>query len=102
MALALLEATKVMDVKPDDLKIIEGIGPKIEQLLNNKGIKTWAALAAKTADDLKAILEEAGERYRLADPSTWPRQAALAAAGSWDELKEYQQYLDGGKDPDGK
>ncbi len=102
MALALMEALKVADVKPDDLKVIEGIGPKIEGLLNDKGIKTWAALAAKTTDELKAILEEAGERYRLADPSTWPRQAALAAAGSWDELKEYQEFLDGGKDPDSK
>ena len=100
MALALMEALKAADVKPDDLKVIEGIGPKIEQLLNNKGIKTWSALSTKTADELKAILEEAGDRFRLADPSTWPRQAALAAAGSWDELKEYQEYLDGGKDPE--
>ncbi|MEZ4989942.1 MAG: helix-hairpin-helix domain-containing protein [Saprospiraceae bacterium] len=84
---------------PNDLKIVEGIGPKIEGLLHDAGIKTWADLAATSVDRLKEILGDAGERYRLADPTTWPKQAELAAAGKWDELKEYQDFLNGGKDP---
>lgn len=84
---------------PNDLKIVEGIGPKIEGLLHAAGVKTWSDLAATNVDRLKEILAEAGERYRLADPTTWPKQAELAAAGKWDELKEYQAFLNGGKDP---
>lgn len=84
---------------PNDLKIVEGIGPKIEGLLKNAGINTWSELAATSVDRLKEILADAGERYRLAEPSTWPKQAELAAAGKWDELKEYQKFLNGGKNP---
>ena len=84
---------------PEDLKIVEGIGPKIEQLLKNAGVNNWAELANTPIDRLKSILADAGERYRLADPSTWPKQANLAAEGKWSDLNEYQEYLDGGKEP---
>lgn len=83
---------------PDDLKVVEGIGPKIESLLKAGGIDTWTDLAAAPVSRLKEILNDAGDRYRLAVPDTWPKQAELAAAGKWAELKEYQDYLDGGKD----
>jgi len=86
-------------VTPDDLKKIEGIGPKIAELLNNAGIHSWAQLAKCPVEDLKKILQDAGPRYQMHDPTTWPKQAALAAAGKWDELKELQDYLDGGKPP---
>lgn len=84
---------------PNDLKIIEGVGPKIENLLQEAGIVTWSDLAAASVSRLNEILDAAGERYRLADPTTWPKQADLAAKGQWDELKEYQAFLSGGKDP---
>lgn len=84
---------------PEDLKIVEGIGPKIEGLLKDAGINTWAELGAAPIDTLKEILANAGDRYRLADPSTWAKQAGLAAEGKWKELSEYQDYLQGGKDP---
>jgi predicted flap endonuclease-1-like 5' DNA nuclease len=84
---------------PNDLKIVEGIGPKIEGLLHDAGVNTWSDLAATSVDRLKEILAAAGERYRLADPTTWPKQADLAAKGNWDELKEYQDFLNGGKNP---
>lgn len=84
--------------KLDDLKVIEGIGPKIEQLLKDGGINTWAELAAADVDRLKEILDAAGPRYQIHDPSTWPAQAKFAAAGEWDELKEYQDMLTGGRD----
>jgi large subunit ribosomal protein L27 len=83
--------------KADDLKKIEGIGPKIEQLLHDKGILTFNDLAAASADDVKAILTEAGPRYTIHDPATWGKQAEMAAAGKWDELKAWQKELDGGK-----
>jgi large subunit ribosomal protein L27 len=84
--------------KLDDLKVIEGVGPKIEQLLKDGGINTWAELAAADVDRLKDILDAAGPRYQIHDPSTWPAQAKFAAAGEWEELKEYQDMLTGGRD----
>lgn len=86
-------------VNPDDLKIVEGIGPKIEQLLNDGGIYTFRQLASSSQERLREILDNAGERFRIHDPGTWPKQASIAADGKWDELKEYQDYLVGGKDP---
>lgn len=85
------------EIKPDDLKKIEGIGPKIEEHLNNGGITTFAELAMASYDQLKEILDNAGPRYRMHDPSTWPQQATLAAAGKWDELKTLQDNLNGGR-----
>ncbi len=82
---------------PEDLKIIEGIGPKIEELLKKAGINTWSDLAAADPERLSAILSAAGSRFRLAQPDTWPRQAALAAQGKWETLKAYQDELQGGR-----
>jgi large subunit ribosomal protein L27 len=84
--------------KLDDLKIVEGIGPKIEQLLKDGGIETWAQLSEAPVDRLREILDEAGPRYQIHDPSTWPAQAKFAANGQWEELKEYQDMLIGGRD----
>jgi predicted flap endonuclease-1-like 5' DNA nuclease len=82
---------------PDDLKIIEGIGPKIEELLNNAGIYTYSQLATTEATVLRAILDKAGNRFRMHDPSTWSIQADIAHKGDWVKLKEYQDYLIGGR-----
>jgi large subunit ribosomal protein L27 len=84
--------------KLDDLKIIEGVGPKIETLLKEGGIATWAELSEAPVERLKEILDAAGPRYQIHDPSTWPAQAKFAAEGKWDELKEYQEMLIGGRD----
>jgi large subunit ribosomal protein L27 len=84
--------------KLDDLKIVEGIGPKIEQLLKEGGINTWAELSEAAVERLKEILDAAGPRYQIHDPSTWPAQAKFAAEGKFDELKEYQDMLTGGRD----
>jgi predicted flap endonuclease-1-like 5' DNA nuclease len=85
--------------QPDNLKIVEGIGPKVEQLLKDAGINTWADLAGATEEKLKEILEAGGDQYRLAKPDTWPEQARLAQAGQWKELREYQDFLQGGSEP---
>lgn len=84
-------------VEPSDLKRIEGIGPKIEEILNNAGIHTFQQLAEANVERLQIVLEEAGERYRLADPGSWPRQARLAAADKWDELATLQDELKAGR-----
>lgn len=83
--------------KLDDLKAVEGVGPKISELLKNGGIHTWRELANTDVARIQSILDDAGSRYKLADPGTWPKQAELAADGKWDELKEYQDFLQGGK-----
>lgn len=82
----------------DDLKIVEGIGPKIENLLHQAGIKTWQTLADASVERLQGILHAAGERYRLADPHTWPAQSRMAAHGQWAELEAYQKSLTGGRE----
>lgn len=80
---------------PDDLKLIEGIGPKISSLLNAAGIMTFAQLANTPVADLQAILDKAG--LRLGDPATWPEQAALAAKGDLAGLQTLQDELKGGR-----
>ncbi len=84
-------------VKQDDLKLIEGVGPKIAGLLAEGGFDTWAKVAAASPEALKEILVAAGPRYQMHNPGSWPKQAGLAAAGKWDELKALQDELDGGK-----
>lgn len=85
----------------DNLQIIEGIGPKVAELLAANGISTWAHLASKSPDEIKPILDEAGSAYKMMDPSSWPQQAKLAAEGQWTALIEYQRFLDGGKETTG-
>lgn len=81
----------------DDLKKIEGIGPKIEQLLNAKSIFTFEDLGKAKITVLRAILKEAGSRFKMHDPSTWAKQAKLAAKGDWEKLTKLQDELNGGK-----
>ncbi len=83
--------------KPDDFKKIEGIGPKIAQLLNEAGINSFKDLAASDVEKIKEVLEAAGSRYKMHDPTTWPAQSKLAASGDWDSLKTLQDELKGGK-----
>jgi len=83
--------------KQDDLTAVEGVGPKISGLLKEAGIDTWRKLANAEASKIQDILDAAGKRYKLADPSTWPKQAEMAADGRWDDLSEYQDFLQGGK-----
>ncbi|MCB0662914.1 MAG: 50S ribosomal protein L27 [Saprospiraceae bacterium] len=81
----------------DDLKKIEGVGPKIASLLNDAGILTFVQLAETDPEKIKEILAEAGNRYKMHDPTTWPTQAGLAAAGNWEELEKLQDELKGGR-----
>ncbi|MEM9039960.1 MAG: hypothetical protein AAGD33_08690 [Actinomycetota bacterium] len=82
----------------DDLKIVEGIGPKIEELLQAGGVGTWAGLATTTVERLQEILDGGGPRYQVHDPGTWPRQADLLASARWDEFTALTDELDGGRE----
>jgi len=82
--------------KGDDLKVIEGIGPKIAGIMNEAGISTFAQMAQKTGEELRKILDDGGIGA-IADPTTWPEQAALAAEGKMESLKELQDKLQGGR-----
>ncbi|WP_052333962.1 hypothetical protein [Neolewinella persica] len=82
---------------PNDLKVVEGIGPKIEGLLKADGISNWSELAAAEVSRIQGILDAAGPRYQLAVPRTWAQQAGLAAEGKWAELKALQDELQAGK-----
>ena len=85
-------------VKMDDLKVVEGIGPKIEGLLNEAGIVTWNDLATAATEKIQQVLDDAGPRYKMHNPATWAKQAQLAVDGKWAELEEYQDNLKGGKE----
>lgn len=81
----------------EDLKKIEGIGPKIAAILAENGISTFKDLSKASKKKLTTILEGAGNRYKIHDPSTWAEQAKLAAKGSWEELNTLQDALKGGR-----
>jgi large subunit ribosomal protein L21 len=83
--------------KGDDLKLIEGIGPKAAEALVAAGIDTFAILASTNADAVKEILEASTSKLSHLDPTTWAQQAQLAADGKMDELKKLQDELNGGK-----
>ena len=82
--------------KADDLKKIEGAGPKAAEALVNAGVDTFEKLAKETPEHISEILSEASSRLVHLVTDTWPKQAQMAADGKWDELKEYQDKLDGG------
>ncbi len=82
--------------KADDLKKVEGIGPKIASLFVEAGIDTFTKLAKADIEKLKEVLAAAGSRYASKNPTSWPKQAKMAADGKWDELKEWQDNVKGG------
>jgi large subunit ribosomal protein L21 len=80
----------------DDIEIIEGIGPKIAQVLATNGITTFAALASAKADDITAMLKASGGRFSLANPASWAEQAALLRDGKMEEFQKLCDELVGG------
>ena len=83
---------------PNDLTVVEGIGPKTAEVLRNAGIMTFRQLADTRIDQLKQILNEAG--LRLNPPDSWPEQARLAAEGQWQQLEALKNSLQAGRRPD--
>ncbi len=74
-----------------------GIGPKIAELLGANDVKTFVALSATPPERLREILLSGGRRFAIADPTTWPQQAALAASGDKAGLAALQEKLKGGR-----
>jgi len=91
-----MEAEKSKE--PQDLTKIEGIGPKIAEVLNAAGISNYGQLAGTDKARVKEILSEAGGKFAIHDSSTWSDQAQLAAEGKWEQLQKWQDILDGGKE----
>jgi ribosomal protein L27 len=89
--------TSVEVITGDDLKKIEGIGPKIAELFYAAGITTFAQLSETSTARMQEVLDGGGPRFSTHNPMTWGHQASLAADGQWDELKELQDELNGGK-----
>jgi predicted flap endonuclease-1-like 5' DNA nuclease len=77
----------------DDLPIIEGIGPKISDLLKANGVSSFARLGAMSVPEISAVLEKGGARFKLANPGSWAEQARLCADNRWAELRRLQDRL---------
>lgn len=90
-------AKKKATKKKDDLRKVEGIGPKIAKILGEEGILSFKDLSTTPVAKLKEVLQKAGPRFKMHSPLTWPQQAQLAAEARWDELKKLQDELNGGK-----
>jgi large subunit ribosomal protein L21 len=82
----------------DDLTKIEGIGPKAAEAIVAAGIATFADLGKAKVAAIQTILDEADGKFGAMNPGSWPKQSKLAAAGKWDELKKWQDEMDGGID----
>lgn len=66
--------------KADDLKMISGIGPKLEQVLNGMGFTRYADIAALGDADVARIEAELGAGGRIARDG-WVEQARTLAKG---------------------
>lgn len=84
-------------IRLNDLTVVEGIGPKIANLLHTSRITTWWELSQSDTETLQSFLTAAGPRFQVQDPATWPQQAGLLANGQWAEFKELTDQLKGGK-----
>ena len=82
-------------VETDDLTVIEGIGPQVAELCHGIGIRTWSDLARTEVSLLRTMLTDAGARYKVHDPESWPAQADLLATGRWDEFQQFVARLAG-------
>ena len=84
-------------IKQDDLKVVEGIGPKIEGMFQDASIKTWKALSEASVADCQKVLDGGGKRYQVHDPASWPMQAKMCYEGKWKELFKWQEEHKHGK-----
>ena len=82
--------TEARGGQPDDLKLIKGVGPKLEQLCNSLGFYHFDQIAAWTADEVAwvdANLEGFKGRVSRDD---WVAQAKILAAGGETEFSARQ------------
>ena len=79
----------------DDLKMLEGIGPKVAKILNDAGINSFTDLANADAAEVDKVLDANG--LQMMDSAGWIEQAKLAAAGDMKGLARLQDELKGGR-----
>jgi predicted flap endonuclease-1-like 5' DNA nuclease len=80
--------------EPEDLRAIQGIGPKTQDALYAEGITTYAQLAALSAEELETVVKEKhGVRIRSGATESWPKQAQFLVDGDTDGLETYQKTL---------
>lgn len=90
-------AKPTTEAKADDLRVIEGVGPKLATILNDAGYGSYALIAKADVADLKKVLDAAGSRYKMHNPTSWPLQAAFARDGRFAQLKNWQKNNDAQK-----
>ena len=84
-------------IEENDLTIVEGIGPKIQELFHKHDIMTWKALSECSVNKCQSVLDSVGDRFKIHSPGSWPEQAKMAYEGRWSDLLKWQDELDGGK-----
>lgn len=80
----------------DDIEVVEGIGPKIAELLHNDGIHSFRELSMVSVDRFNRVLEAGGPRFKLANPGTWAEQARLLAEGEYVAFEKLKDELTAG------
>lgn len=79
-------AKPVDKAEPDDLKLIKGVGPKLEELLHENGVTQFSQIAAwddAQVDHFAEVLGRMGGRIRSDD---WVAQAQTLASGGETEF----------------
>ena len=84
-------------IKENDLTVVEGIGPKIQELFHNHNVNTWKGLSECSVDKCQSVLDSGGDRFKIHNPGSWSQQAKMAYEGRWADLLKWQDELDGGK-----
>jgi predicted flap endonuclease-1-like 5' DNA nuclease len=82
---------------PDDLLLIEGIGPKINQALIASGVTKWKQVRDADEATLRAAIEKAGITF-APSITTWSGQAKYLCDGDKVGFTAYTEFLTSGQD----
>lgn len=74
------------DGKPDDLKLISGVGPKLEKLLNKNGVYYFRQIGAWNKGNVKMVNDKLDAFPGRIQRDEWVRQAKGLAKGAASEL----------------
>jgi NADH-quinone oxidoreductase subunit E len=82
---------------PDDLKLIWGVGPKLEKGLNRIGIYHFDQIAELSPEQLRWVEEQLNDGFASAHRDKWIEQAAKLAAGWRPQSQAGDKPTSGGK-----